>query len=389
MYPDLSYFIHDVFGTPYDNWTSVFKTFGLFLALAFLASGWVLYIELKRKAHEGLFVPNKKKVLIGRGASQRDLLVNLICGFLFSYKVGYVVQHLEELKQDPSGVTFSLKGNLLAGILGALIITGIYYVLANISKKENPYWAQQHTYPHHKVIEITLIAAIFGILGSKLFSILENFSSFLENPIQTLISGSGLTIYGGLILGFITVYIYIRKLKVNPLHVMDATAPSLIIGYIVGRMGCHFSGDGDWGITAGTQPEWWFLPDWIWAYHYPHNVADFFQQGPKLEDCTARFCTYLDPMVYPTPLYEIAMCSIIFIILWYLRKRMAIPGALFFVYVLLNGTERFIIERIRVNERYSILGLEWSLSQGIGFILMVIGITGLLILYNKSSKSIT
>jgi hypothetical protein len=54
MYPDLSYFLHDVFGTAPDNWTSVVKTFGFFLALSFLTAAYLLFLELKRKKAEGL-----------------------------------------------------------------------------------------------------------------------------------------------------------------------------------------------------------------------------------------------------------------------------------------------------------------------------------------------
>ncbi len=56
MYPDLSYFFHAVFGTPVDNWTSVFKTFGFFLVLAILGAAFFLYKELKRRAEEELKV---------------------------------------------------------------------------------------------------------------------------------------------------------------------------------------------------------------------------------------------------------------------------------------------------------------------------------------------
>ena len=53
MYPDLSYLFHDLFNTPYDNWTSIFKTFGLLLALAFVGAALVVFFELRRKEKEG------------------------------------------------------------------------------------------------------------------------------------------------------------------------------------------------------------------------------------------------------------------------------------------------------------------------------------------------
>ena len=62
MYPDLSYFLNDVFGTPVDNWASVFKTFGLMLALAFVACAWYVKVELKRKEEEGLLAARTKVI---------------------------------------------------------------------------------------------------------------------------------------------------------------------------------------------------------------------------------------------------------------------------------------------------------------------------------------
>ena len=54
MYPDLSYFFHDLLGTDYDNWLAIFKTFGLLLATSLVLAGYVVYRELKRlEAIEG------------------------------------------------------------------------------------------------------------------------------------------------------------------------------------------------------------------------------------------------------------------------------------------------------------------------------------------------
>ena len=77
---------------------------------------------------------------------------------------------------------------------------------------------------------------------------------------------------------------------------MDAVAPALILSYGVGRLGCQFSGDGDWGIEAPAQPDWWFLPDWAWAYNYPHNVID---DGVRMADCTWNYCYELASTCIP------------------------------------------------------------------------------------------
>lgn len=69
-----------------------------------------------------------------------------------------------------------------------------------------------------------------------------------------------------------------------------------------------FSGDGDWGIAAAAQPEWWFLPDWLWSYDYPNNVA---QDGVEMAGCEYTYCRRLEPAVYPTSVYETIMAFLV------------------------------------------------------------------------------
>ena len=120
-------------------------------------------------------------------------------------------------------------------------------------------------------------------------------------------------------------------------------------------MGCHLSGDGDWGIVnLNPKPELLnFLPDWMWSYNYPNNVIN---AGIPIEGCTGNFCMQLAEPVYPTPFYEIILSLLIFSLLWKLRKKISTPGLLFSIYLFFNGLERFFIEKIRVNTEYQILG---------------------------------
>lgn len=98
--------------------------------------------------------------------------------------------------------------------------------------------------------EITLIAIIFGIVGSKIFSVLESWDDFIADPIGMIFNPGGLTFYGGLLLAIAAIWIYVRKKKIPFAYVADATAPSLAIAYGIGRIGCHLSGDGDYGIPT-------------------------------------------------------------------------------------------------------------------------------------------
>ena len=204
-------------------------------------------------------------------------------------------------------------------------------------------------------LSITILALVFGLLGAKLFDIFENWTDFLQNPASYLLSPSGLTFYGGLICAAIAIILYARKHKIPVVHLADAIAPVLIIAYAIGRIGCHVAGDGDWGIVNNNPKPFNWLPDWLWAFNYPHNVNEM---GVPIPGCEGRFCNQLPENHYPTPIYETIMGFVIFFILWGLRKRMRPYGALFALYLILNGVERFLIEKIRVNNRIDFLGFQ-------------------------------
>lgn len=377
MYPDLSYLFHDLFGSAPDNGFSILKTFGLFLVLAFVASAYVLYLELKRKESIGQFHSVKGTVEVGQNASLIELFSNALFGFIFGFKLVYIAMNFQEFKINPADVLLSAKGNLLAGIAIAAVFGCYRYWDAKRKALDKPYSKEIDIHPYERVGDITMVAAISGIIGARLFSILENMESFLNDPIGQIFSGSGLTIYGGLIVAFAAVYWYINKRGMKPIHMMDASAPAVMMGYAVGRMGCQFSGDGDWGIpNTLAKPDWFIFPDWAWSFDYARNVNN---DGSTIPDCVNLYCKYLDPGVFPTPLYEIVFSLISFAILWSLRKRFKKAGMIFFLYLILNGIERFFIEFIRVNERYEFLGLNWSQAQYIAVAFFIIGIMGLIV----------
>jgi prolipoprotein diacylglyceryl transferase len=388
MYPDLSYFFHDLFGTNPDNWLSVGKTFGVFLIFAFIASALVLHHELKRKEKEGLLQSFTEKVRIGFPATWQEIAQNALFGFIIGFKLPYIALHFQEFKPDPASIILSAKGTWLWGIVAAAIFGFLRYRESKKHQVAKPFIKEEQVQPHQRIGDITILAAISGIVGARLFSIVEseeNIKAFIKDPLDQLLSGSGLAIYGGLIFAFVLVYWFVRSKGMKPIHVMDAVAPALIMGYAVGRLGCQFSGDGDWGIVnAAATPGWWVLPDWAWAYTYPHNVLN---EGVQIEGCLWQYCRQLAEPVYPTPIYETFFSLIIFGILWIFRKRFKIAGMLFFLYVLLNGIERFFIEKIRTNPDISIMGMEATQAEYVAGLLIVIGAVGMIYLWVKKPKA--
>jgi phosphatidylglycerol---prolipoprotein diacylglyceryl transferase len=250
-----------------------------------------------------------------------------------------------------------------------------------INKKGNP------VHPYKMVDSILIIAAIAGIIGARLFSILEYYDDFINDPLGTLFSMNGLTFYGGLILGSIAVLIYTKKRGIKTIHLIDAAAPALMLAYAIGRIGCHLSGDGDWGIdNLSPKPNWMsFMPDWVWAYNYPHNVIN---AGIPIPGCTGDYCNVLLNPVFPTPLYEIVVCTLLFLVLWLIRKRIKTAGILFSVYLILNGIERFFIEKIRIDIDYHIWGFAIKQAELISFILIVSGLFLIiyLLIQNRRNK---
>ncbi|MEJ0086165.1 MAG: prolipoprotein diacylglyceryl transferase [Pseudomonadota bacterium] len=220
---------------------------------------------------------------------------------------------------------------------------------------------------------VGMIGFFSGLIGARLFHLLEHPREFLEHPIAMLLSRGGFTIYGGLIIGLLCGLIYVRKKHAPPLTMLDAVSPGLMLAYGIGRIGCQISGDGDWGIAAdlAAKPGW--LPDWLWAQTYDGNIAGVLIDAPG---------------VYPTPIYESVMAFIAFAVLWRLRKQGHKPGWLFGLYVLLVGLERFAIEPIRVNTTYDIAGAAITQAQIISVLCIVAGIA-LLIFRRRAAPAAT
>ena len=380
MYPGLSDILNDFFGT---HFTSSFPpTFGTLVALSFLLGSWTLGLELNRKEKSGLLNPIKKSILTGQSANTSELFWNGLFGFLIGYKIIYAFLNNDEFFKNPQQIILSLKGNWIAGLLVGGIFVWLKYREKEKEKLAEPKLIEQTIYPHQMLSEITMAAAIGGLIGAKIFHLLEYWDDFTADPLGMFFSGSGLTMYGGLIVGTIAVLWYGKKNNIPPIHLCDAAAPGLMLAYGTGRIGCQLAGDGDWGIV-NTQPKpsiLSYLPDWVWSFRYPNNVVN---EGIPIEGCNGHHCYQLAEGVFPTPLYESITCILLFFVLWSMRKKILTPGVLFSWYLLFNGIERFLVESIRVNSKYHLAGIEFSQAQLISLLLILIGGTGIMYLRKK------
>ena len=372
-YPTISHFIESL--------TGIFiplpiQTFGLFIVLAFLTGRYFIKQEFLRLENLGLL----KAVSVTSNNNIKTIIeyfVNGLISFLFGYKIIYIIQNYQSFSTNPQDILLSNNGSVLLGIF--FLACNTLYIYKFQSKEELE--KNKQILPSDLSWNFLFVAGVSGIIGAKLFTVFEDIDYLLANPLSALFSFSGLTFYGGLIFGTIFVILYGRKYNISTPYLADSFAPSLILAYGIGRMGCHFSGDGDWGIVSNMTNKPSFLPDWMWGYNFPHNVI---QAGEYIEGCVGQYCYQLPDLVYPTSMYEALFGVLAFIFLWNIRKRIEIPGILFCIYLILNGVERFTIETFRITEKYNIVGLELTQAQVIGFIIFIVGIIG--IIYLKKSK---
>jgi phosphatidylglycerol---prolipoprotein diacylglyceryl transferase len=397
MYADFHELLKHFFGLDFPR-LSLIKCFGFMVAMAFLAAGYVIFKELKRKEEDGIIGFKIDEIAIQYTTPPIDYVWNILFGFVAGYKLVGMLIDFQTASPDPMSFIFSSQGNLIAGIIIALGSVALKFYgdkktqakFATLSNKQKPTTKKVKTFPSTRVGDIAMIAAFGGFAGAKLFNAFETWEDFLAHPLDNLLSSSGLTFYGGLIVATIALWIFSRKIHLDFRHLCDAAAPALILGYAIGRLGCQVSGDGDWGIynsaymtnTDGklVKSELPFdqmvklseahvyrhfdknekiphksiqafagLPTWLFAYNYPNNVNNV---GIPLAHCEGIYCSVLPIAVFPTPVYEFVMGIIIFIFLWKIRKRFKTPLSIFSIYLIFNGIERFLIEQIRVNYQY-------------------------------------
>jgi phosphatidylglycerol:prolipoprotein diacylglycerol transferase len=195
-------------------------------------------------------------------------------------------------------------------------------------------------------------AAIGGIVGARLWIVLDAWDEFVRAPAGFLLTGGGFVWYGGLVGGAVAMTLYFRRHGIPWLQGADAAAPALALGQAIGRIGCQLAGDGDWG-TETTLP---------WGMAYPHAVVGW-DKPPGVR-------------VHPTPLYECALYLAVFAFLWRLRREPAADGTAIAWYLVLAGAARFAVEFVRINPP---VALHLTQAQIVSLVLVATGAASLVL----------
>jgi phosphatidylglycerol---prolipoprotein diacylglyceryl transferase len=195
-------------------------------------------------------------------------------------------------------------------------------------------------------VGIVAITVVAGIIGAKLWHVLDTPADFRELGWRVLYDSAGFAWYGGLVFGISALVFQGWWAKIGALRMLDFAAPAAAVGYGVGRIGCFLSGDGCYGIPTS-------LP---WGMSFPNGI----------DPTTVH--------VHPTPLYEMAAALVIGWWLWRCGGKAHATGAILGQYLALSGIARFLVEFIRRNPKV-IWGLSNAQLASAGAALVGIAIT--------------
>lgn len=240
--------------------------------------------------------------------------------------------------------SFNIKWYSLMILLG--VIVGISLLL-----KEG----KKYNYPKDFLFNLCFWAIIFGFIGARIYYVLFNFDIYKNDPSSIFkIWEGGLAIHGGLIAGFITMYLYCKKYNVRLLKITDMAVPGILLAQSIGRWGNFFNMEAHGGAVLRSTLE---------SFHIP----EFIINGMNINGV----------YYHPTFFYESLWCLLGFIILVFLKHYKYLKvGSLTFSYLCFYSVGRFVIEALRTD---SLMIGGFKVAQVLSIILFVIGIIGLML----------
>ena len=264
---------------------------------------------------------------------------------------------IENFTVNPVAFTIPLFGGLEVRWYGMIITLGIILAFSYCA-----YRAKQEGIVFDHLLDIAIFTIIFGVLGARIYYVLtslDKYDSFWE---VFAIWEGGLAIYGGIIAGAITIWLVCRFKKIKTIKMLDATAPAVMIGQILGRWGNFFNGE-----AYGTEL-------------FEENPLYFILMGliPNIESNTKMH------YFHPTFLYESLWNLIGFILIHCLYKKKRFDGQIVLMYITWYGFGRMFIEGLRTDSLY--VGV-FRISQVIGFLCFAIGLLLLILNFVKARRA--
>jgi len=209
-------------------------------------------------------------------------------------------------------------------------------------------------------VGMVAVAVVAGIIGAKLWHVLDTPNEFREMGWHVLWDSAGFAWFGGLVFGIGALVVQGWRAKIGLLRVLDLAAPAAAIGYGIGRIGCFLSGDGCYGLPTN-------LP---WGMSFPNGIEPVFVR------------------VHPTPLYELAAGLLIGGWLWMRGRTQKPTGWILGEYLILTGIARFLVEFIRRNPKV-LFGLSNAQLASFGSVIVGIGLIAWAVTHKASDPNRT
>lgn len=200
-------------------------------------------------------------------------------------------------------------------------------------------YAKAHGVDPDMIFNLAFIGFISGVIGARIFYVVENIQQYLKNPLEiVMFSHGGLSWFGGLILGSLSSILYLRKKKFGVLPALDIIAPFLALAQAIGRIGCLLNGC---------------------CYGKPSPTGIYFPSH--------------EAQLIPAQIYSSLLLLLIYVILRFLQERPHKQGEIFFSYLLLYSIKRFFIEFWRADNPVIAWGLTLFQFLSVGaFIVAVV-----------------
>lgn len=230
---------------------------------------------------------------------------------------------------------------------GVIIMLGIVAAFIHViirSKREG--------FTVDDVMDLGIFTVLFGVLGARLYYVVTTLDSHEYKTFLDVIAiwEGGLAIYGGIIGGCAALVLTAARKKINPLKVMDAVAPGVMLAQAIGRWGNFMNGEAfGYEVAEGTAL-------------YPFRmglISDYTHTGNEMH------------FYHPTFLYESVWNVVGFIIISFLYRKKKFNGQIALMYFAWYGFGRMFIEGLRTDSLY--VG-PFRISQVVGGVCFVAGV---------------